>query len=119
MPNCRYCEVLSDVELECIVPKMETLLRDADSPETAINEEQMQAHLALKGLYVPMERMRFMIAFIRVNGLVAPLVWSPNGFYVSSDNEAVMRQVLELRFISGLFDAEAAALEQFIPTTTH
>lgn len=121
MSECKYCEMLSDVELECVIPKMQSMLQDARSPETAITHEQLNERLALKGLYVPKERMGLMISYIRVNSLVAPLVWCPTGFYVSNNNDAIMDQILELRFISGILASEAAALEQLIfrTETTH
>jgi len=119
MSSCRFCEMLSPIEIESIIPKIVKMLQQAVSRGAAINEDQIQARLAFKGLYVPQERMRIMIAYIRINSLVPALVFGPTGFFIATDSSTVMDQVSALRFIATLMGAEAAALEEQIQITTH
>lgn len=117
MSGDNYSEFVTDKDIECIIPKITDFLRNATSLKYSISEEVIGMHLSLKGLYVQPERIRILVAYIRINGLLPSLVKCEAGYYIAADNGIVAEQVKSLKFLSGLLHAEATALEQQISTT--
>ena len=115
--KCTHC--LSELELTRLVPMISQLLEQATSIRQAVNERDMMLYLAQKGHYANIDRMRRIIAHIRINNIVPYIVSSPRGYYVADNHIQVMEQVTRLRTESDRTRIEANALEEQLNINFH
>lgn len=80
---------LKNEEENVIVPMMVQGLKTKIGKENAITNKEMIAGLKKYGHKTNPARVRKMIHYIRINGLVERLVATSNGYYISNDKNEI------------------------------
>jgi hypothetical protein len=87
---------LSEEEIK-VAKALAIKLASLKGPEQAMNNRQLRDYLWEIGVYTSAVRIRRMINYIRVHGLVSNVIASSHGYYVARDWEEVERYVASLR----------------------
>jgi len=98
---------LTEYEKRSLLPIMVRSLRAKIGRHSAITNKKIVAALTSQGLKVGEARVRKIINYIRIRGIVTNLIATSKGYYVSSEEEEISRYVESLRQRAGAIQAIA------------
>lgn len=85
---------LTDYEKNSLVPRIVTGLRKIVGRERAITNSEIVARLKKEGYKLSEVRVRKIINYIRVNGIIERLIATSDGYYIAN-NEQEVRDYIE------------------------
>jgi hypothetical protein len=88
-----YTHELSDYELKTLVPIIVKGLLTKVGKENAITNNQIVPKLKGKGYKVSSSRIRKIVHYIRVAGLIPCLIATSKGYYISNDKEEIKEYI--------------------------
>jgi len=98
---------LTEYEKRSLLPIMVRNLRAKIGKQSAITNKSIVEALTSQGLKVGEARVRKIINYIRIRGIVKNLIATSKGYYVSSDQYEIDRYVESLRQRAGAIQAIA------------
>ncbi len=114
----KYTESLTDFERDKVLPLLIAGLRTKVGKDAAVSNRYMVSKLKERGVKVSGARIRKLINYIRIRGLIPRLVASSKGYYVSESKEEIRTYIESLRqrrqAIHAVESSLANQLNQFI-----
>jgi len=88
---------LSDYEKNSLVPRIVTGMRKIVGRERAITNAEIVARLKKEGYKLSEARVRKIINYIRVNGIIERLIATSEGYYIANTDQEVRDYIESLK----------------------
>lgn len=102
---------LTDTDKRVLVPALADLLRWCVGNSLAITNTELRAQLLKKGLHCSDAKLRALVNYIRINGVVERLIATSQGYYVATSGNELADYCDSLREREAAIRAVRQALE--------
>ena len=87
---------LTEKEEITIIPILIEILKDREGKLKAVKNTRIISILNSKGIKIHAPRVRKLIQYIRINGIIERLIGSKNGYYISNDEKELKEYIESL-----------------------